>query len=195
MSSTRCIVSSRPTTQSPPCYGKRCDRIAFRGLMIFLQADCCRHWNNYYVVDTDASRSGYGVVSAFWKEGDVAAVGRSSSVVVLGSWDHTWPGMRPLRPLVSSGTQTGEWRAGWLTSEEYLARSGWDISRELREVPGRLLSSRDWNPSRRHLGARGASFCQRTASCGSEKFRSRCAPVDVDGQHECLPCLWQIPGS
>ena len=43
--------------------------------MIFLHADWRRCWNNY-VVATDASLTGDGVDSSFWKEGDVATVGR-----------------------------------------------------------------------------------------------------------------------
>lgn len=45
---------------------------AFRGLMIYLQADWWRPWNNL-VSSSDASLEGYGVSTAFWDPSDITA--------------------------------------------------------------------------------------------------------------------------
>lgn len=47
----------------------------FRGLMIFLQSDWWRPWNDL-VSSSDASLEGYGVSTSFWKPHEVSDCGR-----------------------------------------------------------------------------------------------------------------------
>ena len=119
----------------------------FKGLMIFLHAEWCRPWNGY-VVATDASLHGFGVVSSHWKVDDVATVGRE-----LERGRFKKMGMHSAREaaLTAAGfvrnELTKEWKAGWCSSEDYLARSGWALNHDFVEVPGRLLTADRWSPS------------------------------------------------
>ena len=61
-----------PTPLWPTC---RAELEAFRGIMVLL----CSSWRGGWsplVIATDASESGYGVTGSFWKEHEVAEVGR-----------------------------------------------------------------------------------------------------------------------
>ena len=103
---------------------------AFKGLMIFLHADWCRGWNNY-VVATDASMTGYGVVSSIWQDSDVAAVGRE---LERGRFRKLGSHSAREAALTAAGfvrdSVTDEWRAGWVSDDEYLSRSGWGLNHE-----------------------------------------------------------------
>ncbi len=102
--------------------------ISFRGLMIYLHADWTRPWNPY-VTSSDASLSGFGIVSSTWSMEDVAEIGRCqerSRFKKLGSHSARDPA------LTNAGfvrdEVTDEWRAGFLSADEFLEMSGWKLN-------------------------------------------------------------------
>ena len=119
---------------------------AFRSLMIYLHSDWWRQWNPL-VSSSDSSLEGYGVSTSFWKTSDVAACGRRlersrfKKAASTAARDHA---------LTSAGfvkdELTESWRRREITSEELLEASGWEVSDDFVEVPGRLLAKPLWEP-------------------------------------------------
>ena len=119
---------------------------AFRSLMIYLHSDWWRPWNPL-VSSSDASLEGYGISTSFWKPSDVAACGRRlersrfKKAASTAARDHA---------LTSAGfvkdDLTESWRRQEITSEELLEASGWEISDDFVEIPGRLLAKPLWEP-------------------------------------------------
>ena len=118
----------------------------FRSLMIYLHADWARPWNTY-VSASDASLSGFGIVSSTWSREDVAEVGRLHE---RGRFKRAGPHSARESALTTAGfvrdEATNEWVAGWLDDADYLQLSGWALNREFREVPSRLLQKDLWTP-------------------------------------------------
>ena len=119
---------------------------AFRSLMIYLHSDWWRPWNPL-VSSSDSSLEGYGISTSFWKPSDVAACGRRlersrfKKAASTAARDHA---------LTSAGfvkdDLTESWRRQEITSEELLEASGWEISDDFVEIPGRLLAKPLWEP-------------------------------------------------
>ena len=88
------------------------------------------------------------MVSSFWKVEDVVAVGRElerGRFRKLGSHSACEVALTAAAGFVRD-SNTEDWEAGWVSDEEYLSRSGWGTNQDFTEVPGRLLSSKDWSP-------------------------------------------------
>ena len=119
---------------------------AFSGLMIFLRADWWRPWNSL-VCCSDASTTGYGVCTSHWRLEDVRKVGRQKERSRFKRCDN-----HPAREsaLTSAGfirdELTGAWKAGNLSTEDYLNLSGWKLDQSFEEVPARLLRKQLWQP-------------------------------------------------
>ncbi len=120
--------------------------IAFRGLMIFLQSDWARPWNEL-VSCSDSSTTGYGVSTAFWPRDAVGECGR-----VLERTRFRRVGGCDAREsaLTSAGfvrdSVTGAWVAGNVPSSDYLSMSGWSLDRGFPEIPARYLVRKLWTP-------------------------------------------------
>ena len=118
----------------------------FRGLMIYLHADWTRPWNNY-VSASDASLSGFGIVSSIWSREDVAEVGRCQErgrFKKLGS--HSARNVALTNAGFVRDEVTREWRAGMLDADEFLEISGWKLNPGFKDVPGHLLHRDEWAP-------------------------------------------------
>ena len=120
--------------------------IAFRGLMIFLQSDWARPWNDL-VACSDSSTTGYGVSTAYWPRETVGECGRileRTRFKRVGGCDARESA------LTSAGfvrdSVTGDWVAGDIPSSEYLEKSGWSLDRSFPEVPAKLLAKSFWTP-------------------------------------------------
>ena len=120
--------------------------IAFRGLMIFLQSDWARPWNDL-VTCSDSSTTGYGVSTAFWPQEVVGECGR-----VLERTRFKRVGGCDAREsaLTSAGfvrdSVTGAWVAGDIPSSDYLSKSGWSLDKSFPEIPAQFLAKSLWAP-------------------------------------------------
>lgn len=119
---------------------------AFAGLMIFLRSDWWRPWNDL-VCCSDASTTGFGVCTSFWKREDVMSVGRvKERCRFKRSSSHS----AREASLTSAGfvrdSVTGQWRAGEIDGTDYLEQSGWELVDNFPEVPARLLHKDLWVP-------------------------------------------------
>lgn len=120
--------------------------VVFKGLMIYLHADWTRPWNSY-VTSSDASLSGFGIVSSVWKAEDVAEVGRCqerSRFKKLGS--HSARDSALTHAGFVRDEVTDQWKAGVLDADEFLELSGWGLNQTFKEVPGHLLHKDNWTP-------------------------------------------------
>lgn len=115
--------------------------IAFRGLMIFLQSDWARPWNDL-VACSDSSTTGYGVSTAYWPRGTVGECGRileRTRFKRVGGCDARESA------LTSAGfvrdSVTGDWVAGDIPSSEYLDKSGWSLDQILTLEARALVKS------------------------------------------------------
>ena len=119
---------------------------AFSGLMIFLRADWWRPWNSL-VCCSDASTTGYGVCTSHWRLEDVRKVGRQKERSRFKRCDNH---SARESALTSAGfirdELTGAWKAGNLSTEDYLNLSGWRLDQSFEEVPARLLRKQLWQP-------------------------------------------------
>lgn len=120
--------------------------IAFRGLMIFLQSDWARPWNDL-VACSDSSTTGYGVSTVYWPRETVGECGRileRTRFKRVGGCDARESA------LTSAGfvrdSVTGDWVAGDIPSSEYLEKSGWSLDHSFPEVPAKLLAKSFWTP-------------------------------------------------
>ena len=121
---------------------------AFAGLMIFLRSDWWRPWNEL-VCCSDASTTGFGVCTSFWKKSEVAAVGR---VKERSRFRRTQNHSARESSLTSAGfvrdELTGQWKAGEIESDDFLSLSGWALVDDFPEVPARFLRKDQWTPVR-----------------------------------------------
>ena len=121
---------------------------AFAGLMIFLRSDWWRPWNEL-VCCSDASATGFGVCTSFWKKSEVAAVGR---VKERSRFRRTQNHSARESSLTSAGfvrdELTGQWKAGEIESDDFLSLSGWALVDDFPEVPARFLRKDQWTPVR-----------------------------------------------
>ena len=119
---------------------------AFRNLMIYLHADWTRPWNTY-VTASDASLTGYGIVSSVWDSSEVSMVGRC---LERGRFRKRGSHSARDSALTAAGfvrdEVTREWRAGVLEANEFLTLSGWELNHDFLEVPGYLLHKDRWTP-------------------------------------------------
>ena len=75
------------------------------------------------MVATDASLTGFGVVSSFWKVEDVAAVGQE---LERGRFRKFGSHSAREAALAAAGfvrdSNTADWKAGWVSDDEYLQK-------------------------------------------------------------------------
>eukprot|EP00435_Cladocopium_sp_Y103_P072928 s29_g41.t2 len=176
----------------------------FRSLMIYLHADWARPWNTY-VSASDASLTGFGVVSSFWKREDVARVGRlqeRSRFKRLGS--HSAREAALTTAGFVRDQVTNEWVAGWMDDEHYLQHSGWGLNKDFAEVPAHLLQRDLWTPrlwgkweheagilelEARALVKRGKFSCVKGRAAAPKKETSLNAPARKDAEPSRTPLL------
>ena len=114
----------------------------FRGL-IFLQSDWWKPWNQF-VSSSDSSLKGYRVSTAFWPLTGVRTCGRR-----LGRSRFRRPASTAARAhaLTSAGFIRDELSQQWrLIDEELIEQTGWELSKDFEEIPGRLLHRNLWEP-------------------------------------------------
>ena len=120
--------------------------MAFSGLMIFLQSDWWKPWNEL-VCSSDASTTGYGVCTAFWDLEDVKRVGR---VKERSRFRRASGHSARESSLTAAGFVrddiTGQWQSGEIDAQTYLNLSGWQLDENFDEVPARLLRRALWTP-------------------------------------------------
>ena len=86
-------------------------------------------------------------MTSYWEPDDIARVGRRPErgrFRKLGSHSAREAALTATGLVRDEFTQ--EWRAGWLDSHDYLAKSGWGLDHEFDEVPGHLLRADLWSP-------------------------------------------------
>ena len=118
----------------------------FRSLMIYLHSDWTRPWNTY-VTASDASLTGFGIVSSVWSVDEVSEVGRCQErcrFKRLGS--HSARDSALANAGFIRDKATLEWRAGFMEADEYLAQHGWVLNSGFSEVPAYLLHKDRWTP-------------------------------------------------
>lgn len=119
---------------------------AFKGLMIFLQADWWRPWNTL-VSCSDSSTTGFGVSTSFWSRDTVARCGHvceRSRFRKLGA--HSARDSALTAAGFVQDSVTGKWIVGELDSSEYLKASGWELNTSFEEIPAELLRKEMWQP-------------------------------------------------
>ena len=118
----------------------------FRGLMIYLQTDWWKPWNNL-VSSSDSSLEGYGVSVSYWDPEVVASCGRRLErarfrrPATTAARDHA---------LTSAGFVKDEvtdlWKKKLMSDEDLLKESGWEANPDFEEIPSHLLAKSKWEP-------------------------------------------------
>ena len=138
----------RKSYSSPiPLWPSACDELrAFAGLMVFLQSDWCRPWNEL-VTSTDASEQGYGLCTSWWPREVVASIGRVSE---RSRFKRTGGHSARESALGSAGfiqnPDSGQWGLPEEDVDEYMDKAGWSFDSSFEEVPAELLHKSQWEP-------------------------------------------------